>query len=148
MVDMLKLPNHLLGRAVTHRGFRSPVRTPPAPTVVPALGGVLLRLYELVALDRAPMLAEGIVDLLWSSVPFAFALSLAAFTRHVGPATGFASASLLASLYTHYVLYQAPSQGYDTSLVVLLPLWSMIFVGPLGALVGWLLSRSRPPGAA
>lgn len=124
------------------------MRTPPPSVAVPACGGVLLRLYELIALERAPMLAEGLIDVLWSSVPFAFALGLAALTRHPAPAAGFASASLLASLYAHYVLYQSPSSGYGTALIVFLPLWSMLLIGPLGAFVGWLLSRSKPPGAA
>ena len=92
--------------------------------------------------------AEGLLDLLWSSLPFLFACGLAAFTRNTAPASGFAAASLLASLYAHYVLYQAPSPGYGSTLIVLLPLWSMLFVGPLGAFAGWVLSRSKPPGAA
>jgi hypothetical protein len=94
------------------------------------------------------MLAEGLLDLLWSSVPFAFALGLAALTRHTGAAAGFASASLVASLYANYVLYQAPSSGYGSSAIAFLPLWCMLFVGPLGAFVGWLLWRSKPSGAA
>lgn len=93
------------------------------------------------------MLAEGLLDLLWSSLPFAVAVGLAAFPALTPAAIGFGSASLLASLYAHYVIYQAPSPGSGTALMVLLPLWCLFLVGPVGALVGWLVQR-RPPGGA
>jgi len=105
---------------------------------------VILRIYELVALERAPMLAAGLLDLIWSSIPFVFALGFAALTRHTGPASGFASASLLAGFYAHYVLYHAPSPGYGSSLIIFLPLWCMLIIGPLGAIVGWFLWRGEP----
>ena len=123
------------------------MQLPPPATFVPVCAGVLLRVYELVVVDRPTMLADGVRDLIWSSLPFVVACGLAVFPKLTAAGAGFASASLLASLYAHYVLYQAPSPGLGTGPIVLLPLWCLILVGPLGALIAVLLQRRRSRGA-
>jgi hypothetical protein len=113
----------------------------PSSVVVPAVMGCLLRLYELVFLERVASLGAALIQLSWSCLPFLLALAISAIPRLQTAAIGFTSACLLGSFYAHYVLFLAPSPEANTALILLLPLWSLFVLGPAGAVAGWLLIR-------
>ena len=115
--------------------------------VVPVVFGCSLRLYELVALEKAN-LSDGLTSLLWTSLPFAVAL-LMGFAKPLRFASvGYASACLLALLYSHYVLFISSSPDSSPALIVFFPVWCLLIFGPIGALVGWAAGRLGKRGAA
>jgi hypothetical protein len=121
---------------------------PPSPSlVVPVILGCSLRLYELVALEDAS-LGEGLPSLLWTSLPFAVALLMGLAKRLHFASVGYASACLLALLYSHYVLFIAPSPDSSAVLIVFFPVWCLLIFGPLGAVLGWAIGRRLKRSAA
>ena len=92
-------------------------------------------------------MSEGLPSLLWNSLPFAVALLLG-FARafHFG-SIGYASACLLALLYSHYVLFVSPSPDSSPLLILFFPVWCLLIFGPVGAIIGWALGRLRKRGS-
>lgn len=116
-------------------------------TVVPVVLGCGLRVYELVALEHASF-GEGLTSLLWTFLPFAVAL-LMGFAKPLQTASvGYASACLLALLYSHYVLFIAPSPDSSPVLIVFFPVWCLLIFGPAGAIIGWAVDRLGKRSAA
>jgi len=117
------------------------MRLPPANVLVPSAFGCLLRLYEVFGLENAPSHGLQSLSQLWSLLPYAIAVALAFAPGMQAAAAGFATACLLADLYAHHALFRGP--GTDSLLVVFLPLWHLLVIGPAGALMAWLLARRR-----
>ena len=109
--------------------------------------GCGLRVYELIALEDAS-LNEGLTSLLWTLLPFAVAW-LMGFAKTLHHASvGYASACFLALLYSHYVLFVAPSPDSSPVLIVFFPVWCLLIFGPAGAVVGWAIGRLGTRSAA
>ncbi len=109
--------------------------------VVPSVLGALLRLYELLALEGVPLQALHPHPHLWSLLPYAVALGLSLHPGLRVAATGFASACLVADLLAHFALHYGPRT--DSLLVVFLPMFNLLLVGPAGALLALLYARWR-----
>jgi hypothetical protein len=113
--------------------------------IVPSAFGALLRLYELLALEGVPLQALRPHPHLWSLLPYAVAVVLSLYPRLKLGAVGFASACLVADLLAHFMLFYGPRT--DSLLVLFLPLWNLLVIGPAGAILALLYARWRP-GAA
>ena len=79
--------------------------------------------------------------LAFSLTPYAVAAMLARFGRMASSAVGFAAGALMGDLYMHYSVFIAP-KGSTTALGLLfMPLWNLLVLGPVGALIGWAVAR-------
>ncbi len=81
---------------------------------------------------------------------FAFSLSPYALAAAVGwwfkPAAlplalGFAAAALAGDLYMHYAVFIAPKGSTAAIGLLFMPVWNLMLLGPVGALVGWGVAR-------
>jgi hypothetical protein len=81
-------------------------------------------------------------SLLWNLIPVGVGTGLL-YSRFRWQGIGWLCTTLAASTWAIWVALIRP-QGSTASLVFLvLPVWNTVLVGPLGALVGTLLSRRR-----
>lgn len=61
--------------------------------------------------------------------------------RMASSALGFAAGALIGDLHMHYSVFIAP-KGFTAALGLLfMPLWNLLIMGPVGALVGWAIAR-------
>lgn len=116
--------------------------------------GAALHLYT--ALFRAsdtaadgggvPLFLIGLV--LWSCLPYALCAA-AALRRWPVSAFGAACCCLAADLFMHYSVFIAPKGSTAALGLLFTPLWNLLLIGPLGAvlggLAGRLLARKAPP---
>jgi len=81
---------------------------------------------------------------------FAFSLSPYALAAAVGwwfkPAAlplalGFAAAALAGDLYMHYAVFIAPKGSTAALGLLFMPVWNLMLLGPVGALLGWGIAR-------
>ena len=77
----------------------------------------------------------------FSLTPYAVAVMLARFGRMASSALGFAAGALIGDLYTHYSVFIAPWGSTAALGLLFMPLWNLLLIGPLGALVGWAIAR-------
>lgn len=106
--------------------------------------GVLLHAYTALFVAAGGLSPFRLGLVLWSWVPYA--LGGALIKRNVGAAAGAALFVLAADGLGFYLAFVNP-QGSTSSLVLLfMPMWNLLLVGPVGALLGWLVSRRRISG--
>jgi hypothetical protein len=85
---------------------------------------------------------------LWSCIPYGISAVLARFTRTEIFALGAAAASLAMDGFTHYSVFIAPKGSTAALGLLFAPLWNLIAVGPIGALVAWTARRMAATGAS
>lgn len=126
--------------------------SPTTKTITFALCGAGVALHFYTALFKA----EGGMDaiafllglLLWSCTPYAIAAALAGGHRAVW-GLGAAAACLAADLFMHYSVFVAPKGSTAALGLLFMPLWNLFVIGPVGALLCWLVQRVlRRRGAA
>ena len=77
----------------------------------------------------------------FSLTPYAVAAMLARFGRMASGALGFAVGALIGDFYMHYSVFIAPGGSTAALGLLFMPLWNLLLIGPLGALVGWAIAR-------
>lgn len=85
-------------------------------------------------------------SLLWNLVPVGLGTGLL-YSRFRWQGVGWLCATLAASVWAIWVALIRPQSSTASLIFLVLPVWSTVLVGPLGALVGTLLSRRRPRSA-
>lgn len=117
----------------------------PVKTTTLALCGAGVALHVYTALFEA----EGSVGaaaflvglVLWSCTPYAVVAALAWRNRHV-LGLGAAAACLAADLFMHYTVFVAPRSSTAALGLLFMPLWNLVVIGPMGALLLWLTCRA------
>jgi hypothetical protein len=113
--------------------------------------GVVLHLYTVFFKAEGGMdaIAFLIGLLLWSCTPYAIA-ALLARGRHAVWGLGAATACLVADGFMHYSVFIAPEGSTAALGLLFMPLWNLLVIGPVGALLFWLAYRilARQRGAA
>ncbi len=82
----------------------------------------------------------------WSCLPYGAALALALLTRRPWAGIVAAALVLLVDVWTYYAVFVRPKGSTAALALLWMPLWNLIIVVPLGAAIGWLLSRFRSRG--
>ena len=77
----------------------------------------------------------------FSLTPYAVAAILARFGRVASGALGFAAGALIGDVYMHYFVFIAPKGSTAALGLLFMPLWNLLILGPVGALVGWAIAR-------
>ena len=77
----------------------------------------------------------------FSLTPYAVAVMLARFGRMASSAVGFAAGALIGDLYMHYSVFIAPKGSTAALGLLFMPLWNLLIIGPVGALIGWAIAR-------
>jgi len=103
--------------------------------------GVLLHLYTAAFKAEGGISAFLVGLVLLSCAPYAIAAVLATRGRRALLALGAAGASLLADLYMHYSVFIAPQSSTAALGLLVMPVWNLLVVGPLGAVLLWLVHR-------
>jgi len=82
----------------------------------------------------------------WSCLPYGVALALALLTRR--PWVGIVAAALvlLVDVWTYYAVFVRPKGSTAALALLWMPFWNLIIAVPLGAAMGWLLSRFQSRG--
>jgi len=128
-----------------HSDRRDAALTIPKAALVACAGGVALHLYT------ALFKAEGGVSsflvglFLWSCLPYAIAALLAKRGRRPALALGAALGALAGDLFMHYSVFIAPKSSTAALGLLFMPFWNLVALGPLGAALAWLATRSRRP---
>lgn len=129
---------------------------PPSIALKPIIlalcgAGVALHLYTAVFKAEGGMAAIAFLIglFLWSCTPYAVAAVLARGRRAVW-GLGAAAACIAADLFMHYSVFIAPKGSTAALGLLFMPLWNLLVIGPVGALLFWLVHRvvSRQRGAA
>ena len=79
--------------------------------------------------------------LLWSCTSYAIAAALAWRGKPV-LGLGAAAACLAADLFMHYSVFIAPKGSTAALGLLFMPLWNLLAIGPVGALLFWLAHRA------
>jgi hypothetical protein len=78
----------------------------------------------------------------WTCLPYTVALLLPKLriaTR--ASALGYALAALAGDLLMHYMVFIAPRGSTAALGLLFMPLWNLLLLGPIGALLVWLVNR-------
>jgi hypothetical protein len=115
----------------------------PLPLVAVVAAGVLLHAYTMLVAAARPIGVFHLALFAWSCLPYIVAALLP--RSHVAPGTaaGFALGALLGDLYMHYSVFVAPRGSTAALGLLVMPLWNLLLLGPLGALAARALARLR-----
>ncbi|HSC81682.1 MAG TPA: hypothetical protein VLC08_15090 [Chitinolyticbacter sp.] len=111
--------------------------------LLPLLSGVLLHLYSLL------FLASGGPNLFiatlfaWACLPYAVAALLPKLRQPSAIGAGYAMAALTGDLYMHYAVFLRPQSSTAALGLLLMPLWNLVLIGPIGAVIAWGWRRLR-----
>lgn len=109
-----------------------------APVVLALCGaGVALHLYTVVSAARNGSGFFLAALFLWSCAPYAVAAALSRFARVQELALGGSGACLIADAFMHYSVFVAPKGSTAALGLLFMPLWNLVVIGPLGALLVW-----------
>lgn len=120
-----------------------------APFLV-CLCGCMLHAYT------AAFRAEGPVGpflfglLAWSCLPYVSAALASLRPTLTWPALGYAAGALGGDVFMHYSVFIAPKSSTAALGLLFMPLWNLLLLGPMGALLFWAVRRvyrSRNAGA-
>lgn len=107
--------------------------------------GVLLHLYEVAqaesATDAGSLLFLG-VFFLWSCLPYLVWTYVAVVKEKPVLAVGAASLIFVADLYAYYSVFIHPTRSTAALGLLFVPLWNLLLIGPAGAAISWLLTKS------
>ena len=87
----------------------------------------------------------------YSLAPYAAAAALARRWPAVWSAVGFAVGALAGDVFMHYSVFIAPEDSTAALGLLFMPIWNLLLLGPVGALVAWASVRvinSRTKGNA
>lgn len=101
--------------------------------------GILLHVYTALFVAEGGFSGFSVGLVLWSWLPYALAGTL--LKRNAYAAAGAAVFVLAADALAFKLAFINP-QGSTSALVLLfMPLWNLVLVGPIGAVLGWLVSK-------
>ena len=105
--------------------------------------GISLHSFEMLADFPQQARSLSFALLIWSCLPYLLALLLI-FTirRTLIPLLG-VSGPLIVDLINHYFVYMAPASSTAGLNLFWIPLWNMIFVEPLGWIIGWGIAQDK-----
>jgi hypothetical protein len=116
-----------------------------------AAAGCALSAYTVGFASSGPMGAFHLALFAWTCLPYAVALlmpRLRIATR--ASALGYALAALAGDLFMHYLVFIAPKGSTAALGLLFMPLWNLLLLGPIGALLVWGVNRRQrlDPGAS
>ncbi len=79
--------------------------------------------------------------LAFSLIPYVVAVVLARFRTTASSAFGFAAGALLGDLFMHYSVFIAPKGSTAALGLLFMPIWNLLLLGPVGALLAWVSAR-------
>ena len=103
--------------------------------------GCLLHLYTFAAKADGGWSLFVVGLFAFSLTPYGVAAILARFGRMASSALGFAVGALIGDLYMRYSVFIAPKGSTAALGLLFMPMWNLLLIGPVGALVGWAISR-------
>lgn len=115
----------------------------PAALVVPVTFGLLVLSREFFI--QAPLHSawSAAAVFFWCALPFAVAAMIGVYPHLRAIAVGMASATLITTLYSHYVFFVEPGPTSDRLGLIFLPAFNLFLIGPAGGLIAWLVVRFR-----
>ncbi|WP_148715184.1 hypothetical protein [Chitinolyticbacter meiyuanensis] len=109
----------------------------PVSLLLPVLSGVLLHFYSLLFLaSGGPNLFLAAL-LAWSCLPYAVAALLPKLRLPFTIGIGYAMAALAGDLYMHYSVFIRPQSSTAAIGLLVMPLWNLLLIGPIGAVIAW-----------
>ncbi|WP_334189442.1 hypothetical protein [Noviherbaspirillum sp.] len=105
--------------------------------------GLALHLYTVIFKAGGELSFFLVALFLWSCAPYAVGAGLSWFVRTQVIAFGAVSACLVADAFMHYSVFIAPKSSTAALGLIFMPLWNLVAVGPLGALLAWAVLRMR-----
>ena len=115
------------------------LRRPNAAVVVLGVAGLALHLFENRGEPHPGLL-------LWSLLPYAFALGLSAFPALRRAAIAGAAVALAVDGLAHYLVFVRTQSSTAALALVFFPLWSTLAFVPAATLLAWLVLRWRTAG--
>ena len=100
--------------------------------------GLALHLYTIVFKASGGLNFFLVALFLWSCAPYAVAAVLARFTPTRALAVGAAAACMVADTFMHYSVFIAPKGSTAALGLLFMPMWNLVAIGPVGALLAWL----------
>ena len=104
------------------------------------VAGFGLHAYQFYLAEDADESAFGLF-FLWPSLPYAACVAVLRNLRFPHAALGGAASILLADLVTHHAVFVRPTDAQSGLLLLFMPLWNLLIIGPIGAVVGWSVGR-------
>ena len=101
----------------------------------------LLHLYTMTFKTESGGSSFALALLALSLTPYAFASILARFRRTAGFAFGFAAGALIGDCLMHYSVFIAPKGSTAALGLLFMPIWNLLLLGPMGALIGRAFGR-------
>jgi hypothetical protein len=99
--------------------------------------GLALHLYTVAFKSSGGFNVFLVALFFWSCTPYAIAAVLARFKRTQALAAGAAAACLVGDAVMHYGVFIAPKGSTAALGLLFMPMWNLVAVGPLGALLAW-----------
>ncbi|MBL8380262.1 MAG: hypothetical protein JNM79_20500 [Burkholderiales bacterium] len=115
----------------------------PAALIVPVTFGLLVLAREFFIQATQHSVEGAAVVFFWCALPFAVAAMIGVYPNLRAIAVGMASATLITTLYSHYVFFVEPGQTSDRLGLIFLPAFNLFLIGPAGGLIAWLIVRFR-----
>jgi hypothetical protein len=88
----------------------------------------------------------------YSLTPYTAAVVMASFRSTARAATGFAAGALIGDLFMNYSVFIAPKGSTAALGLLLMPMWNLFLLGPIGAILAWaaakLISKRSSANAA
>ena len=103
--------------------------------------GCLLHLYTFAFKAEGGWSLFVVALFAYSLSPYAVASILARFRPAMSGALGFAAGALAGDLFMHYSVFIAPKGSTAALGLLFMPIWNLLLLGPIGALVGWASAR-------
>lgn len=104
--------------------------------------GVALHLYIVAVRSDGPFNAFAATLLAWGCLPYLVSASLPLFNRQPAVGTGALMAVLAGDAYAYYAVFIAPRSSTAPLAMLVMPLWNIVVLGPLGACVALVLART------
>jgi len=83
---------------------------------------------------------------LWSCAPYTICAVVAGRYNWPAPAVGAATGILAFDCYVYYSVFVAPTGSTAALALLFAPLWNLVVVGPLGAIISWPLHHIAAGG--
>jgi hypothetical protein len=107
--------------------------------------GILLHAYTAFFKAAGPVNTFLLGLMLWSWLPYVGSAVLLRVSKSAHAALGAALFALGADVAAFYSAFIHPTSSTAALGLLFMPLWNLLFFAPVGALLGWLISKRAPP---
>ncbi|WP_298927126.1 hypothetical protein [uncultured Ramlibacter sp.] len=78
----------------------------------------------------------------FSLTPYAISAFMGRVWHALNAALGFAAGALAGDIFMHYAVFIAPKGSTAALGLLFMPVWNLLLLGPLGAVIGWACARA------